>query len=522
MVFQLSSVVISKALAKTGKELLRLISKDLLRYLPGQLIPALLSILSIPLFTRILSSEQFGQYSLVISSVAIMIILQGWLLMAIIRFYPAVAASQVTILIRTAFWAQIVSVGILVAMGFILASQFLKNELIFQPLIHIGLLIVVLQSTFYLLTHVLRARLQAGLYSFFMIWAKFIGLGLGIIFAVYCQLGTAGILWGIVFGMITSLPYLWHRAFTGVQVIGPISLSLLRELTYYGIPLVVGNLSAWVLSQFDRYLIQGFYGAQAVGVYSAAYSISDNSIRLLSMLFMLASGPLLANAWEKQGQEVSKQLLSSVTRLYLLAGIPIVIGMLAVAKPLMQVLTGPDFVSGYTLIPWVAGGAFFLGLQHRFNQVLLLVKRPKIIMFWLMLSGVLNVLLNWYLLPLYGYDIAAINTFVAYFFLCIALALSSKRHFSWNFPWSTAVRSLLAAGVMFGGVYIFVKAAYLPVILTLCLAIAGGVFIYALSICMVGEISSSEWKALKTVGRQWLSRNTESLADSFDELKVQK
>jgi O-antigen/teichoic acid export membrane protein len=501
---------------------LKLLSKDLLLYLPGQLIPALLSILSIPLLTHILSAEQFGQYSLVISSVSIMTILQGWLLMAIIRFYPAVAQDPVDNLIRTAFWAHIVSSNALVLVGFILASIFLKNDFVLYSLVNITLLIVILQSTFYLMTHVLRARLQAGMYSFFMIWAKLTGLGFGFFLAIYWQLGTAGILWGIVLGMITGLPYLWHRAFIGIKIVGPISLPLLNELAWYGVPLVVGNLSAWVLSQFDRYLIQGFYGARAVGIYSAAYTISDNSIRLFSMLFMLASGPLLASVWEKHGQEASKHLLRSITRLYLLATIPMVIGIIALAKPLMQALTGPDFASGYTIIPWVAGGAFFLGLQHRFNQTLLLLKRPRVIMFWLILSGLVNILLNWLTLPLFGYGIAAINTLASYIFLCIALAFASRYYFFWNFPWSTAVRSLLAAGTMFGCVYPFARVSDLPEVWVVSLAIPAGMVIYGLSIWMIGEISSAEWKALNSVARQWLYRHLEGLATSREGFRVQK
>lgn len=485
--------------------MLRLFSKDLLRYFPAQAVPALLSIIAIPLFTRILSTEQFGQYALIMSSVAIMVALQGWLTMAIIRFYPAVCEQEVAVLVRTAFWAQLVSVFLLSSLVFILTSLFLETDIMFQRLINAALVLFILQSIFYLLTHVLRARLKASAYSFFMVWTKFTGLGLGIFLTVHLQLGPVGILYGVVFGIITVLPFLWQQAFAGVQVVGPVSTTLLRELALYGIPLVVGNLGAWVLSQSDRYLIQIFYGTREVGLYSSAYWISENSIRLLGMLFMLASGPLLASVWEKQGQEASKHLFATVTRLYLIMGVPAVVGMVALAEPLMQVLTGPEFSSGYTIVPWVASGAFFLGLQHRFNQVLLLLKRSQIIMFWLIVSSALNIALNWWTLPVFGYEIAAINTLTCYVFLSIALALASRRYFRWHFPWLTAVRSLLAASVMFGAVYFLVRTNHLSPVWTLCLAIPGGAFIYGLSIWIFGEISPAEWKTLEAGGRQWIS-----------------
>lgn len=476
--------------------MLKLFSKDLLRYLPGQVVPALLVFISLPVLTYVLSAEEFGQYILVLTSVGILVTLFSWLGTAMVRFYPAVPEQEVAVLLRTSYWTQLVSSVVLATVVLILARILWVDDAAFQQLVTIGVLIFVVQSLFNLLTHVLRARLEGGRYSLFTVLARMAGLGLGILFAASMDLGVTGFLWGIVLGILICLPFLWRRVFEGVRVRGRVSPVLLRQMSSYGIPLLVGSLGVWVLSQADRYLIGVFYGAKEVGLYSAAYWVSENSINLIGGLFMLSSGPLLASVWEKEGQEATKRLLSSVTRLHLLVSIPAVAGLSFLAEPIMKVLTGSGFSNAHTIVPWVAVGAFFLGLQHRFNQVLQMLKRTQEVMLWLIVSALLNVGLNWLLLPLVGYEIAAVNTLICYLFLCLTMATASRRHLRWEFPWLAALRSLLSAGVMLSGLFFLVNTVNMSPLWTLCTAIPVGMLVYGLSIWVLGEISSAECKAV--------------------------
>jgi O-antigen/teichoic acid export membrane protein len=484
---------------------LRFFGKELLRYLPAQLLPALLSLASIPIFTRVLAPEQFGRYALVMSSVTVMMTLLDWLSIAIIRFYPAVPKPEVAVLVRTALWTQGALVGMIGAIVFLLAHMIWTTNNPLQYLVSIGLLIFIFQSIFMLLANTLRARLLASIYSLFMIWAKAVGVGLGILFVVYFRLGESGILWGIVIGVITALPFLFRKAFINVQIIGPVSVPLLREMACYSIPLTLANLSSWILRQSDLYLIQLFYSSKEVGTYSVVYSISEYSIRLLTTLFMISSGPLLINIWEKQGEGASKRIFVSVTRLYLIVGVPVVAAMSALAEPTIKVLTGADFSDGYTIVPWVVGGVFFIGIHQRFNHPLQLLKRSQVIMLWVLAAGALNIALNWWLLPLLGYKIAAVNTLICYMFLCIGIASTSRRYFRWPFPWKTAMRSLLAASVIFGGIYLLTRETDFSPPWILALAVPIGMLAYGLSLWGLGEISPAEFKTLEESGRRYLT-----------------
>jgi O-antigen/teichoic acid export membrane protein len=478
------------------KTLLRVFSKDLFRYLPGQIGLALLAFFSVPLFTRILSPDQFGRYALVISTVAILLSLVEPLTMALVRFYPTAIGKELDVLLRTCIWAQVILVGSVVATGGFLAFMVRSVDVTYGRFVYVTLCILLFEGVANFLAQVLRARLQIGAFNTFNILIKCIGIGLGLALAVQFNLDEIGILWGIAVSFIVGLPFLWKMTLADVKMTGTVSLIRLREMIRYGSPLVIGNMAAWVLSQMDRYFIQLFYSAREVGIYSAAYSISENSIKLLATLFMLSSTPLLANVWEKQGQQAARDLLSSVTRLYLLVCIPAVAGLSVLAEPIMNVLTSSAFSSGYSIIPWVVAGGFFLGLQHRFNQVLRLLNRTGLIMLWVIVSGALNIALNWWLLPVFGYMIAAVNTLICYILLCFGQAWTANKYFHWAFPWSTALRSVLATGIMLGLLFYFIKTIDLQPLWRICLAVPLGIIIYGLGVWVLGEVSSDERKAM--------------------------
>jgi O-antigen/teichoic acid export membrane protein len=186
-------------------------------------------------------------------------------------------------------------------------------------------------------------------------------------------------------------------------------------------------------------------------------------------------------------------------------GVPAVFGLSALAEPIMTVLTGAQFSGGYVIVPWVAAGAFFLGLQHRYNQVLRLVRRTRDIMLWILLAGGLNILLNWWLLPIFGYQMAAVTTFASYVALCAGQAWSSSRQFYWPFPWGTTLRSCVAAGIMFAGVWLLKNTLDLAPIVLLFVAMPAAMAIYGITLWALGEVSLVEARALQVAGKQWIN-----------------
>jgi O-antigen/teichoic acid export membrane protein len=257
-------------------------------------------------------------------------------------------------------------------------------------------------------------------------------------------------------------------------------------------PLVVGNLAAWILSLSDRYILEGYKGSAEVGIYSASYNISEKSIMLITTLFMLASGPIVMNIWEKDGKKKSADFVTEVTRYYLIICIPAVIGLIVLSKTIVHVMTGEQYSEGYIIFPFVVSGVLFLGLQQRFQAGFLFYKKTKYITFSIIASGLLNLVLNLILIPKHGYYAAAVTTFISYIFLLLLMIVLSRRLFIWKFPLSSMIKTLIAAGVMGIIVYFISKGLAVSVAASLIVSIAAGILVYFSLLFLFKEFGDDE------------------------------
>ena len=480
--------------------------KDLLKYLPAQIAPATLGFIAVPIITRLFTPSDYGEYALVMATVSVMAIAVGWLSMSIIRFYPAYEkegrlgefhASVVKLLLVSVAIVSAVFVGVLLVIRSSVSEQL-------WHLMLVGTLVFVLMSSFHVLQQFLRARRQLNWYTGFSIAYSAAALAVGVALVMALGYGIDGMLWGSIMSLVVVLPLLFKVAIKGRAQLSSISGKLTREMAAYGFPLVLGNLAAWILSLSDRYVLGFYRGAAEVGIYSANYVIAEHSILLLASVFMLAWGPIGMSAWEKDGVEKSRELLSKVTRYYLLICFPAVVGLSVLARPAAVVLTAAEYHEGYSVMVFVAFGGFFLGLQQRFQSGLLLHKKTAIIFSAALASVLLNLGLNFLLVPRYGYIAAAVTTLISYAFLCAAMAVVARKYFVWDFPLKSLGRVLFASAVMAGAVYWVGNGVTHTVWANLVLGVISGAFVYGLVLVMLGELRKDEVAAFLSLAKTML------------------
>jgi O-antigen/teichoic acid export membrane protein len=424
----------------------------------------------------------------------------GWLSMAIIRFYPAYGRDGKL----NEFWANVVKLTIIsiVVVSFISIVILLIAKSHFSArlysLMWIGILVFILSSIFEVLQHFLRVERQVSWYSGFTIWKSITAIGFGLLLVIVFHFGVDGLLWGTITGFAIVLPFLWKKTVRQVSFdLDNISIPLTLEMAKYGFPLVVGNLAAWILSLSDRYILEFFRGSQEVGIYSASYNISAHSIMLLASLFMLASGPISIHIWEKEGVEKSKEFVSKLTRYYLIICIPAVVGLSVLAKPIIDILTGEGYYMGYRIVPFVAFGVLFLGLEWIFQTGLRYFKKTQFTMLCITIAGLLNLGLNFLLVPQYGYTAAAITTLISYALLLFLMVVVSRRYFIWKFPFETLAKVTCASAIMGTVVYPISNSLTTSVLINLILGIFIGIVVYTVMLFVLREPNTQEVQVLQ-------------------------
>lgn len=475
--------------------------KDLAKYLPSYIIPAIVGIVAIPIITRLFSPEDYGNYVLVLAAVSILsAIATAWLCASIIRFYPAYKLDNrieefhstiVKLSLISVIAISIVALSIL----YIVRSRTSPS---FYLLMHIGLLVFIVTSVSSIFLSELRAKRQVTWYSFFTIWRSMAGLGFGITIVIVFHRGVEGLLWGSFLSIAIVLPLLWKFAigkssFKG----GSVHSSMTSEIAKYGFPIIVVNLASWIIMLSDRYVLGFFRGSAEVGIYSAGYTISQQSILIIASLFALASNPIAFNIWEKQGVEASQIFLTKLARYYLLIGFPATVGLTVLSKPVMHVLTAPAYFSGYIIIPLIAFSSFFVGITNNFSRVLSYYKKTNLIMFCNLACASLNLGLNFLLIPKYGYIAAAATTFIA-FAADLLIKIAMSRYFlAWQFPFKSLGKIAVASAVMGVIVYHLGNSLTFSNLINLIVGICTGIIVYFIMLLLLREPQPEEIKELQ-------------------------
>ena len=112
----------------------KILFSDMMKYLPSQVAPALVGFFSIPILTRLFSPQEYGNYSLTLTTIMILTTLMGWLPMSIIRYYPAYEqAENINNFYGSIINLSVLSVTILAAVSFLVlffSSPFLRQSCI--------------------------------------------------------------------------------------------------------------------------------------------------------------------------------------------------------------------------------------------------------------------------------------------------------------------------------------------------------------------------------------------------------
>ena len=477
--------------------------KDLIKYLPAQIVPAIMGLITIIVVTRLFSPEDYGNYVLVISTVAVLsTIAVAWLTNSTGRFFPAYNLGvKLGEFYSLLFKLSLISIGI-VCLTFLIGLFFTEGHISanLHNLMYIGTLIFVATSLFIVLNSLFRAKRQVNWYSLSIIWKSVIGLGLGILLVVVFHMGVEGLLWGVLLSLVIALPLLWKISlgkplWWESKIRSPMSW----ELAKYGIPAMAINLSFWVLSLSDRYILQFFRGSYEVGIYSASYSISEQSILIFATLFMLPSTIIGYNIWENRAVKESQEFVAGVNRYYLLLTFPAMVGLSVLAKPITALFVSPEYYAGYMIIPPVAIAIFISGIADQFSIGLKFYKRTGLLLYCFSGAALLNIGLNFLLIPIYGYIAAAITTLVSYVFFLIVVIIVSRRFFVWKFPFKSLGKAASASVIMALVVYPMGNGLTSSTLINLIVSIFVGVIVYFAVLFLLRETRQDEIQELRRI-----------------------
>ena len=194
-----------------------------------------------------------------------------------------------------------------------------------------------------------------------------------------------------------------------------------RRLLQISWPLGLVAVFTVIYNSIDSVML-GYWGMiKEVGWYNAAYRV----ILIISLPTMLISSsffPALSSAYS-QSREFLRQVWRHYLSVTLLVATPIVVLSIWLAPQIVSLLYGSEFEPTVLAFRILAAGTWFMIIAKTFMDLLIVCDQQKKI-FWVALIGaVVNIILNFLLIPVYRIYGAAIATFVTLVFMSLVYLL---------------------------------------------------------------------------------------------------
>lgn len=184
-----------------------------------------------------------------------------------------------------------------------------------------------------------------------------------------------------------------------------------RELLHDSWPLMLSGVAIMIYMRIDQVMLGQMLGNKSVGIYAAALRISEVWY-LFPTMISASIFPALVML-KNSNKDIYLKRIQQFLNLLVLFSVAIGIFTTLFANQLVNILYGDRFDSAASvLVVHIWAGVFvFLGVAG--NNWYIAENMQKVRMYYITISAIINILLNFYLIPAYGVVGAAIATLIS-------------------------------------------------------------------------------------------------------------
>ncbi len=433
---------------------LRRLGASLGAYQLANVLAKVIGVVMLPLYTRYLSTSDYGTIELLANGVILVSILVRFgMIEAFLRFYfadqdperrDALARRAVSFMLITTTVASVVLLALAAPLSKVVLGH--ADPGIFR----IAVLGLWSFTNLELAYQLLRVDERLKLYATASVCNVLLTVAATVTLVIGLDKGPEGYLLGNYGASTVILVWLWFRM-RGRLRPRRANVERFTTLMRFGLPTVPAEASVYLLSLIDRYYLYHARSPSVAGIYSIAIKLAG-AVAFIVNAFQYAWPPL---AYSVADDAEAGRLYGLVTTYYLCVCGYVVAVLALLGRWIVRLLAAPAFFDAYKALPWLALGWALYGLWVIF---LTIAGRAKVTTrnFPAAIVGlVTNVALLLALVPPLGLAGAGIALCGAYVVMLGFMHLLTRREFVVTFEW----RRLAQLVVVIGGLAVAGDAA---------------------------------------------------------------
>lgn len=376
--------------------------------------------LLMPLYTLVLTTQDFGVVDLVVQTGNLLIpIVSVGVINAIVRFGLDDNVNKGDVF-STGLFTILCGFGLLLVIEPLMSLiPYLQGN---TTLIYLFVLMSCMRA---LCSQFTRAKGYVRLYALDGVLSTIATIVFNVLFLVVFKWGINGYVMAIFTADFLSAGFLFISARLHRYVkLGGINKDTVKAMFRYCVPLIPTTTFWWIMNVCDRYVVTEVLGSSANGLLAVAYKV-PTIVTLVSTIFMDA---WQISAFTETNKLARERFFSKVFRTYQSMLFAAASGLILFSKVITDLLiSNESYYESWRYIPYLVMATTFSCMVNFLGTIYMAEKKNAFALVTTAIGAVVNVVLNLWLIPLYGVNGGTFATFVSYFLVFVLRAVDTRR-----------------------------------------------------------------------------------------------
>ncbi len=468
---------------------LKRLSKASLSYASFPVISNLVAIFLLPLYTRFLSPEDYGTVEGMRVFASILFPFFGLGLgSAVLRcYFDYEDGNEKKRYLGSIRSFSLISTVVITAILIVLPKGVYSGifpGIDFFPIIFLVIIGASLRVIATLSMSIMRAREEPLRYVLVQAFELLSNVGFSILFVVSYKRGAIGKVEANFLSIMILLiaAYLFTRKYYKWAF----DWKAIKESLYIGIPLVPHSLANWGLGMCNRIILLNLMGLTQLGLYSLGHKIGG-LIQMLVLSFNAAWAPFMFSLCKKEKEP--EKLISRMTTYYFIVVISMALLISVFAEEAVSVMAAESYKSSYIVTPVVAFSYVFYGAYLMLTTQLFYKKNTKVLPVLTAIAAIVNIALNFTLIPLMGISGAALASLISYIVYAVITYYFSSKVFPIEYEFRRLGIIFISALGCYALSTLIRYGIFLNIIIKSIIVAAFPVLLYSLKFFSIQEIS---------------------------------
>lgn len=396
----------------------------------GSFLAAGISLFTTPVITALIIPEDFGKAAMftLIYSLLLQFFLLGIDQSYVRYFYTKTDKNYKSELLLNSVYATILAtfIGILLILLF---KRYISEQILgeYSLKIIIILTVTLVVGVFERFTGLLlRMQQKASQYSLLKLVAAVVTFAVTYFYAVLVKADFYALVYANIVSLLICAVIGWLMGYNYWNKKIPVNRSMIKEITLYGLPFVPTFMASWLFEGVDKLMLRHFATYQEVGLFSASFKF----VAMLSILQLAFSAfwiPVSMELYEKNSSEAAQKFskaLSFVSTFLFIGAVAVLL-----CKDLIMLLFDKSYDEAVYIMPFL----LFIPVMFTLSEITVGGINYSKKTYWhfviAVATALLNVLLNYFLIPKFGARGAALSTGLSYILFFALRTIISNKYF---------------------------------------------------------------------------------------------